>query len=85
MSTKYYCITAHTPFVGENQDFFYKGKKDTPEFFQFVDECVQENASEWADTETFYHFDSEQEYLDNCFYTIREISKNEYKEGKGEK
>jgi hypothetical protein len=81
MENKYYCITAHTPFVGEVNDYFYKGDRDTSAFYQFADDCVAENAYEWMDDESLECFDGDEcEYFAECYYDVKEITKEEYEE-----
>ena len=84
MGNKYYRITAHTPFCGEDNDYYYEGERDTSAFYQFADDCVTENAYEWMDEATLEeYFDGDEcEYFADCYYDVVEITEEEYKEGR---
>ena len=78
---RYYKITCHTPFVGEENDY-YIATESRKELEAFIDECIYENGNEWYDEQTLEEQDmTEEEYYADCgVSSIEEISEEEYYE-----
>ena len=78
---KYYKITCHTPFVGEENDFYIKVFHDE-ELRREIDECVYECGMEWYDEQTLEENDmDEEEYFAECgVRSVKEINEEEYYE-----
>ena len=78
---KYYKITCHTPFVGEENDY-YISVFNNEELYREIDECVYENGNEWYNEQTLEEQDmTEDEYYARCGVSgIDEISEEEYYE-----
>ena len=80
--SKCYKITPHTPFVGEDSEAYWKGDIKSDKFRRWGDECVYENAQEWLDQVTIddYYDGDEEAYWEECGYSLKEISEEEYNE-----
>lgn len=80
--TMFYKIITHTPFMGENGEAYWKGDITSNKFHEWADECIYENAQEWLDQETIdeYYDGDEEAYWEECGYTLKEISEEEYLE-----
>ena len=77
---KYYRITCHTPYVGEDNDY-YVAVKDKAELEAAIEECLYENANEWYDEDTVREdYPDEEEYYAECYHELAEIDKEEYLE-----
>ena len=76
---RYYRITCHTPYVGEDNDY-YVGVRDRAELEAAIEECLYENANEWYDEEIRVDYPDEDEYYAECYYELEEIDKEEYLE-----
>ena len=78
---RYYKITCHTPFVGEENDYYIKVFNEE-ELYQQIDECVYETANDWYDEQTLIEQDmDEEEYFESCeVKSVVEISKEEFLE-----
>ena len=78
---RYYKITCHTPFVGEENDY-YIATESRKELEAFIDECIYENGNEWYDEQTLEEQDmTEEEYYADCgVSSIEEISEEKYYE-----
>ena len=76
---KFYKITCHTPFVGEETDYYIKSY-DESDLCRQIDDCVYENGNDWYDSETLYENDmSEDDYYAECGVSrYEEITKEEY-------
>lgn len=71
---KYYRVTAHTPFCGEENDY-YIATDSLQELHEFMDECAYDNGLEW------YEDDLEMDdatYFDECYCDYEEILEFEY-------
>jgi hypothetical protein len=78
---KYYRITCHTPFVGEENDY-YIATESRKELEAFIDECVYENGNEWYDEQSLEEQGmTEDEYYAECGVTrVDEITADEFYE-----
>lgn len=78
---KFYIVTCHTPFVGEENDFYIKSN-DEADLRRQIDECVYDNGLEWYDERALEECDmSEDDYYADCDVTsLKEITKEEYLE-----
>ena len=78
---KYYRVTCHTPFVGEENDY-YIATESRKELEAFIDECVYENGNEWYDEQTLEEQGmTEDEYYADCGVScVEEIYEEEYYE-----
>lgn len=78
---RYYKVTCHTPFVGEENDY-YIATESRKELDKFIDECIYENGNEWYDEQTLEEQGmTEDEYYADCGVSgIEEISEEEYYE-----
>lgn len=76
---KYYKITCHTPFVGEEADYYLKSYNDS-DLRRQIDECVYDNGSDWYDAETLEENDmTEDDYYSECgVRCIEEVTEEEY-------
>lgn len=76
---KFYKVTCHTPFVGEESDFYIKSYNEE-DLRRQVDDCVFDNGSDWYDTQTLEECDmTEDDYYAECGVTsLEEITKEEY-------
>lgn len=76
---KFYKVTCHTPFVGEESDFYIKCY-DENDLRRQIDDCVYDNGNDWYDSETLYENDmSEDDYYAECGVSgFEEITKEEY-------
>lgn len=76
---KFYKVTCHTPFVGEESDFYIKCY-DERDLRRQVDDCVYDNGSDWYDEQTLEEYDmTEDDYYADCGVTsLEEITKEEY-------
>lgn len=87
--TRYFRITAMTPYCGETNDYYISlplGLEEEPylndNFWKLIDECIYENAMEWYDE--FMCEETFEEYLEGCDYKYKEISQAEFEdESKG--
>ena len=78
---KYFKIICYTPFCGEEKTYF-EAIKDYTEILYIADDLCGDNANE-----NYYdHVDEymEEEFHEECFYEIEEISEEEYNRYKGE-
>jgi hypothetical protein len=80
--SKCYKIIPHTPFVGEDGEAYWKGDTNSDKFRSWADECIYENAQEWLDQVTIddYYDGDEEAYWEECGYSLKEISEEEYNE-----
>lgn len=78
--TRYWRITAYTPFCGEDKIAYYSGT-DEAKMHKFAEEVTEDNAAEWWDSsiEEDYGMD-EAEYLGECGYGFEEISYETFRE-----
>lgn len=76
---KYYRIIAHTPFCGEERDY-YIFTDDEEQLYRFIDEAVYDNAAEWWEWwDNDCGMDIE-EYFEESYATFEEITYEEFKE-----
>ena len=77
---KYYKIVCHTPFCGEECEYFIKVFHDE-ELRRMIDECVYETGMEWYDNKLLDTYDyTEDEYYAECgVKSIVEIIEEEYR------
>lgn len=73
---KYYHVTAHTPFCGEERDY-YVFTDSEEELYQFLNEAVYDNAAEWWDSDCGMDIE---EYYEESYTTFEEITFEEFKE-----
>ena len=80
---KYYKIVCGTPFVGEENEFYWAGSsiKDLRERGVIMD-CLYETGNEWYDEQTLEENDmDDDEYYAGCYVVkIEEITQDEYYE-----
>ena len=77
---KYYEIKCETPYCGEDNYYYYKSEKEEWEksFLAFIDECLNENATEWYDEQAEEDYPEWADYIAACDYSVREITKEEF-------
>jgi hypothetical protein len=77
---KYYCIECHTPYCGEDNDYYFTCSYDpnSNEFAEIIDDFVATNATEWWDEDTEENYDSFCDYFADCYFSLWEITKEEY-------
>ena len=76
---RYYRITCHTPYVGEDNDY-YVAVNNMAELEEAIENCVIENANEWYDEEIKEDYPNEEEYYAECYHELEEVYKEEYLE-----
>lgn len=77
---KFFEIEVYTMFCGED-NWFYVECESEEEAIQIAIEESSANAMEWFDEEeALQEGYTEEEYLDQCGYRIRELSEKEYRE-----
>ena len=77
---KYYIITCHTPYCGE-QNEYYARVKDNKELFNIANEFTIDNANDWYDEEEVGEdYPEIEDYYAECYYNIEEIAAEEYYE-----
>lgn len=77
---KYYYIECHTPYCGEDNDYYFSSSHDpdSNEFAKIVDDFVAENATEWWDGTPEEAYDNFTDYLADCYFSLWEITKEQY-------
>ena len=77
---KYYEIKCETPYCGEDNYYYYK-TEEPDKVKYYAAECMHENADNWYDEdELMGQYDSFDQYLEDCGYVIKEITKEEYED-----
>ena len=76
---KYCKITCSTPFVGEENEYFYKFT-EPEQLAKYIPECVYKNAMEWFDPQIRDLYHDEDQYIAVCSYVWEYITKEEYYE-----
>ena len=77
---RYYYIECHTPYCGEDNDYYFSCSYDinSSKFTEIIDDFVAENATEWWDETAEEDYDNFMDYLTNCYFSLWEITKEEY-------
>lgn len=76
---KYYRLTCHTPYVGEDNTYYFKADNPTA-VAKIVEEYVIENADEWYNEEVAEDYPDIEDYYADCSYIWELITKEEYEE-----
>lgn len=79
---KYYLITTYTCYCGEHFYHYVAIPEDESPYDQKWDDLfygwVTDDAAEWWDKQSEEEYDSYADYLAECGYNVKEISKAEY-------
>lgn len=74
---KYYEIHCETPYCGEDNYYYFK-TDDKEKLKEYAQECLYENGNEWYDDQAEEDYPDENDYFNECNYTIKEITREEY-------
>lgn len=78
---KYFLISTSTAFCGEENDYYVKmDEKKNYDLDYILQDLVYENAVNWYD-ETHHEMPFD-EYLEECSYSVDEITEEEYNDAK---
>lgn len=76
---RYYKLTCHTPYVGEDNDYYFKADNPTT-VAKIIEGYVIENADEWYDEKVAEDYPDIEDYYTDCSYIWELITKEEYEE-----
>ena len=76
---RYYEIHCSTPYVGEDNYYYYR-TNNIDKLKHYATDCMYENGAEWYDIETMEDYPDEDDYFEACDFHIKEITKEEYEE-----
>lgn len=83
---KYYKVTTHTPYCGENIIHYLRieDNEDIESYKEILWDWADEDAYEWWDEQAKEdYYDNFDEFRAGCGYIIEEVSRAEYVRGYG--
>ena len=83
---KYYKVKVYTPYVGEETYHYLQVDEELENYFdtidEIIDEWIYENAVQWWDSQSSDEYEEDFDaYLEECGHIAIEITKEEFLEG----
>jgi hypothetical protein len=76
---KYYEIHCSTPYYLEDNYYYFKTDEEE-KVKDYAQECLYENGNKWYDEQAKKDYPKWEDYVADCDYRVRKITKEEYED-----